>query len=178
MMGKDYRAKECYETFKEIQKNYNRQKFYKDGSSVHFRVPEFDQFMTIVNNIKKDIKDAHPTTTVASKGNQGTQQVQPGGTAVDQAKAPPQAPQGGTTTDQGTQQALQGGTQQTKQEATATNQGTQQLQPGGTAVDQPKATPQAPQGGTATDHGTQQPQQGGTQPVGTQQPKKEGTAAN
>uniref|UniRef100_A0A804JDL2 Uncharacterized protein n=2 Tax=Musa acuminata subsp. malaccensis TaxID=214687 RepID=A0A804JDL2_MUSAM len=129
LMGKMYRAKECYETFKEIQKNYNRLKFYKDGSTVHFVVPEFDQFMTIVNNIKKEIKDAHSTTTVASKGNQGTQQVQPGGTAVDQAKATPQAPQGGTATDQGTQQTQGGtpqvGTRQPKQEGTATDQGTQ-----------------------------------------------------
>ncbi|CAL9189275.1 unnamed protein product, partial [Musa hybrid cultivar] len=175
LMGKMYRAKECYETFKEIQKNYNRLKFYKDGSTVHFVVPEFDQFMTIVNNIKKEIKDAHPTTTVASKGNQGTQQVQPGGTAVDQAKATPQAPQGGTATDQGTQQAQQGGTRQVgtrqpKQEGTATDQGTQQAQQGGTQ--------QTKQEGTATNQGTQQAQQGGTQQVGTQQPKQEGTATN
>ncbi|CAL9117871.1 unnamed protein product, partial [Musa textilis] len=123
IMGKEYRAKECFETFKDIQKNYNMPKFYKDGSAVHFTVSEFDQFMTIVNNIKKEI---------ASKGNQGTQ---PGGTAVDQAKAKPQAPQGGTATDQAKAkpQAQQGGTaqagtQQPKQEGTATNQGAQQSQ--------------------------------------------------
>ncbi|CAL9092297.1 unnamed protein product, partial [Musa acuminata var. zebrina] len=159
LMGKMYRAKECYETFKEIQKNYNRLKFYKDGSTVHFVVPEFDQFMTIVNNIKKEIKDAHPTTTVASKGNQGTQQVQPGGTAVDQAKATPQAPQGGTATDQGTQQTQGGtpqvGTRQPKQEGTATDQGTQQTQGGTPQV----GTRQPKQEGTATDQGTQQTQQ-------------------
>ncbi|CAL9182985.1 unnamed protein product [Musa hybrid cultivar] len=197
LMGKKYRAKECYETFKEIQKNYNRLKFYKDGSTVHFVVPEFDQFMTIVNNIKKEIKDAHPTTTVASKGNQGTQQVQPGGTAVDQAKATPQAPQGGTATDQGTQQAQQGGTRQVgtrqpNQEGTATDQGTQQAQQGGTQQTKQEGTAsnqgtqQAQQGGTqqtkqegtATNQGTQQAQQGGTQQVETQQPKQERTATN
>ncbi|RZR73110.1 hypothetical protein BHM03_00020187 [Ensete ventricosum] len=173
MMGKEYRAKECYETFKEIQKDYNRPKFFKGGSTVHVVVPEFDQFMTIVNNIKKEIKDAHATITGASKSNQGTQQAQPGGTAVDPAKATPQAPQRGTATDRGTQQqAQQGGTlqvgsQQTKQEGTATDQGTQQqAQQGGTQ--------QTKQEGTATDQGTRQQ----TQQGGTQQTKQEGTATD